>query len=104
MVFKMDWYLFAMKCKVKGKRIPLPLYFSLRKETLQRSVCELQVKDLEEQLENTALHKEIRSLKQQLGLLEEDKRELELKYQNSEEKARDLKHSGKSVRGAVVSD
>ncbi|XP_021555210.1 shootin-1 isoform X1 [Neomonachus schauinslandi] len=51
------------------------------------------VKDLEEQLENAALHREIRSLKQQLGLLEEDKRELELKYQNSEEKARDLKHS-----------
>uniref|UniRef100_A0A8C0KLH7 Shootin-1 n=1 Tax=Canis lupus dingo TaxID=286419 RepID=A0A8C0KLH7_CANLU len=54
------------------------------------------VKDLEEQLENAALHREIRSLKQQLGLLEEDKRELELKYQNSEERARDLKHSGKT--------
>nr|XP_035952190.1 shootin-1 isoform X3 [Halichoerus grypus] len=55
------------------------------------------VKDLEEQLENAALHREIRSLKQQLGLLEEDKRELELKYQNSEEKARDLKHSTEEV-------
>uniref|UniRef100_A0ABI7WY56 Shootin-1 n=1 Tax=Felis catus TaxID=9685 RepID=A0ABI7WY56_FELCA len=52
-----------------------------------------EVKDLEEQLENGALHREIRNLKQQLGLLEEDKKELELKYQNSEEKARDLKHS-----------
>ncbi|XP_045659189.1 shootin-1 [Ursus americanus] len=51
------------------------------------------VKNLEEQLENAALHREIRSLKQQLGILEEDKRELELKYQSSEEKARDLKHS-----------
>ncbi|XP_030189985.1 shootin-1 isoform X1 [Lynx canadensis] len=51
------------------------------------------VKDLEGQLENGALHREIRNLKQQLGLLEEDKKELELKYQNSEEKARDLKHS-----------
>ncbi|XP_029788515.1 shootin-1 isoform X1 [Suricata suricatta] len=51
------------------------------------------VKELEEQLENGALHREIRNLKQQLGLLEEDKKELELKYQSSEEKARDLKHS-----------
>uniref|UniRef100_A0ABI7WWC6 Shootin-1 n=1 Tax=Felis catus TaxID=9685 RepID=A0ABI7WWC6_FELCA len=55
------------------------------------------VKDLEEQLENGALHREIRNLKQQLGLLEEDKKELELKYQNSEEKARDLKHSAEEV-------
>ncbi|XP_051680162.1 shootin-1 isoform X1 [Oryctolagus cuniculus] len=51
------------------------------------------VKDLEERLENEALHKEIHSLKQQLELLEEDKKELELKYQSSEEKARNLKHS-----------
>ncbi|XP_006755012.1 PREDICTED: shootin-1 [Myotis davidii] len=51
------------------------------------------VKELEEQLESEALHKEIHNLKQQLELLEEDKKELELKYQNSEEKARNLKHS-----------
>ncbi|XP_062959384.1 shootin-1 [Cynocephalus volans] len=51
------------------------------------------VKELEEQLENEILHKEIHNLKQQLELLEEDKKELELKYQNSEEKARNLKHS-----------
>lgn len=57
-------------------------------------VCQLQIKELEEQLENQALHKEISRLKQQLELLEEDKKELELKCQNSEEKARDLKHSG----------
>uniref|UniRef100_A0A8C0X243 Shootin-1 n=1 Tax=Castor canadensis TaxID=51338 RepID=A0A8C0X243_CASCN len=50
------------------------------------------VKELEEQLENETLHKEIHNLKQQLELLEEDKKELELKYQNSEE-ARNLKHS-----------
>lgn len=60
-------------------------------------VCQLQVKELEEQLENQALHKEIGRLKQQLELLEEDKKELELKCQNSEEKARDLKHTGKIV-------
>ncbi|XP_048647233.1 shootin-1 isoform X2 [Marmota marmota marmota] len=52
-----------------------------------------EVKELEEQLENETLHKEIHNLKQQLELLEEDKKELELKYQNSEEKARNLKHS-----------
>lgn len=57
-------------------------------------VCQLQIKELEEHLENQALHKEISRLKQQLELLEEDKKELELKCQNSEEKARDLKHSG----------
>ncbi|XP_024411334.2 shootin-1 isoform X2 [Desmodus rotundus] len=51
------------------------------------------VKELEQQLENETLHKEIHNLKQQLELLEEDKKELELKYQNSEEKARNLKHS-----------
>lgn len=60
-------------------------------------VCQLQVKELEEKLENQALHKEISRLKQQLELLEEDKKELELKCQNSEEKARDLKHTGKTV-------
>uniref|UniRef100_A0A8I3W3W5 Shootin-1 n=1 Tax=Callithrix jacchus TaxID=9483 RepID=A0A8I3W3W5_CALJA len=51
------------------------------------------VKELEEQLENETLRKEIHNLKQQLELLEEDKKELESKYQNSEEKARNLKHS-----------
>lgn len=51
------------------------------------------VKELEERLENEALHKEIHNLKQQLELLEDDKRELEQKYQSSEEKARNLKHS-----------
>uniref|UniRef100_A0A5F5PMP7 Shootin-1 n=1 Tax=Equus caballus TaxID=9796 RepID=A0A5F5PMP7_HORSE len=51
------------------------------------------VKELQEQLENETLHKEIHNLKQQLELLEEDKKELESKYQNSEEKARNLKHS-----------
>uniref|UniRef100_A0A674HG44 Shootin-1 n=1 Tax=Taeniopygia guttata TaxID=59729 RepID=A0A674HG44_TAEGU len=52
-----------------------------------------EIKELEEQLENQSLHKEISRLKQQLELLEEDKKELELKCQHAEEKARDLKHS-----------
>lgn len=64
---------------------------------MNATVCQLQIKELEEQLENQALHKEISRLKQQLELLEEDKKELELKCQNSEEKARDLKHSGNHV-------
>ncbi|XP_055976660.1 shootin-1 isoform X2 [Sorex fumeus] len=51
------------------------------------------VKELEEKLENETLNKEIHNLKQQLEILEEDKKELELKYQSSEEKARNLKHS-----------
>ncbi|NXQ96846.1 SHOT1 protein, partial [Sagittarius serpentarius] len=66
------------------------LTHSLEEERLQH---QQKIKELEEQLENQALHKEISRLKQQLELLEEDKKELELKCQNSEEKARDLKHS-----------
>ena len=60
------------------------------------AVFNLQVKELEEKLETEVLHKEIHNLRQQLELLEEDKKELEQKYQSSEEKARNLKHSGGS--------
>ncbi|XP_067417397.1 shootin-1 [Emydura macquarii macquarii] len=63
---------------------------ALEEERLQH---QQKVKELEEQLENEALHKEISCLKQQLELLEEDKKELELKCQNSEEKVKNLKHS-----------
>ncbi|KYO40520.1 shootin-1 isoform B [Alligator mississippiensis] len=63
---------------------------TLEEERLQ---YQKKVKELEEQLENEALHKEISRLKQQLELLEDDKKELELKCQTSEEKAKDLKHS-----------
>uniref|UniRef100_A0A663MVY4 Shootin-1 n=1 Tax=Athene cunicularia TaxID=194338 RepID=A0A663MVY4_ATHCN len=66
------------------------LTHTLEEERLQH---QQKIKELEEQLENQALHKEISRLKQQLELLEEDKKELELKCQNSEERARDLKHS-----------
>ncbi|KAM7103770.1 shootin-1 isoform 2-T2 [Ciconia maguari] len=66
------------------------LTHTLEEERLQH---QQKIKELEEQLESQALHKEISRLKQQLELLEEDKKELELKCQNSEEKARDLKHS-----------
>ncbi|KFQ92282.1 Shootin-1, partial [Nipponia nippon] len=66
------------------------LTHTLEEERLQH---QQKIKELEEQLENQALHKEISRLKQQLELLEEDKKELEIKCQNSEEKARDLKHT-----------
>ncbi|XP_042674822.1 shootin-1 isoform X1 [Centrocercus urophasianus] len=66
------------------------LTHALEEERLQH---QQKVKELEEQLENQTLQKEISRLKQQLELLEEDKKELELKCQNSEEKARDLKHT-----------
>ncbi|NXG22250.1 SHOT1 protein, partial [Grallaria varia] len=66
------------------------LTHTLEEERLQH---QQKIKELEEQLENQALHKEISRLKQQLELLEEDKKELELKCQHSEEKVRDLKHS-----------
>ncbi|XP_042647790.1 shootin-1 isoform X1 [Tyto alba] len=66
------------------------LTHTLEEERLQH---QQKIKELEEQLENQVLHKEISRLKQQLELLEEDKKELELKCQNSEEKSRDLKHS-----------
>lgn len=61
------------------------------------------VKELEERLENEALHKEIHNLRQQLELLEDDKRELEQKYQSLEEKARNLKHSGEGPEAEPVS-
>ncbi|XP_032922022.1 shootin-1 isoform X2 [Catharus ustulatus] len=66
------------------------LTHALEEERLQH---QQKIKELEEQLENQSLHKEISRLKQQLELLEEDKKELELKCQHAEEKARDLKHS-----------
>lgn len=65
------------------------------------AVSTFQVKELEEKLENEALHKEIHTLRQQLELLEEDKKELEQKYQSSEEKARNLKHSGESPQQSL---
>ncbi|NXR55042.1 SHOT1 protein, partial [Hippolais icterina] len=66
------------------------LTHTLEEERLQH---QQKIKELEEQLENQSLHKEINRLKQQLELLEDDKKELELKCQHAEEKARDLKHS-----------
>lgn len=65
------------------------------------AVSTFQVKELEEKLENEALHKEIHTLRQQLELLEEDKKELEQKYQSSEEKTRNLKHSGESPQQSL---
>ncbi|XP_042312966.1 shootin-1 [Sceloporus undulatus] len=62
----------------------------LEEERLQH---QQKVEELEEQLGNEVLHKEIKSLKQQLELLEEDKKELEEKCQSAEEQIKSLKHS-----------
>ncbi|OCT71298.1 hypothetical protein XELAEV_18034276mg [Xenopus laevis] len=55
---------------------------------------QLKVKELEEELEEARLRKEVQSLKKQLELIEEEKRELEAKWQSSESAVKDLKHSG----------
>ncbi|KAJ7325240.1 hypothetical protein JRQ81_018260 [Phrynocephalus forsythii] len=62
----------------------------LEEERLQH---QQKVEELEQQLANEILHKEIKSLKQQLELLEDDKKELEEKCQSAEEQVRNLKHS-----------
>ncbi|XP_029466344.1 shootin-1 isoform X3 [Rhinatrema bivittatum] len=62
----------------------------LEEERLQH---QLAVKELEAQLDSAALQKEMHSLRQQLELLEEDKKELETKCQTSEANVKDLKHS-----------
>ncbi|KAH0623714.1 hypothetical protein JD844_006791 [Phrynosoma platyrhinos] len=62
----------------------------LEEERLQH---QQKVEELEEQLANEVLHKEIKSLKQQLELLEEDKKELEEKCQSAEQQIKSLKHS-----------
>nr|XP_006111437.1 shootin-1 isoform X2 [Pelodiscus sinensis] len=72
---------------------------TLEEERLQH---QQKVKELEEKLENEALRKEIGCLKQQLELLEEDKKELELKCQNAEEKVKNLKHSVDELQKRIL--
>ncbi|CAH2323218.1 shootin-1 isoform X1 [Pelobates cultripes] len=59
------------------------------------------VKELEEKLEEDKLQKEIESLKKQMDLLEEDRRDLEAKFQSSESTVRDLKHSVEALQKRV---
>ncbi|KAM8924764.1 shootin-1 [Pelodytes ibericus] len=56
------------------------------------------VKELEEQLHGNELHKEIQSLRKQLDLLEEDRKDLEAKRLSSESTIRDLKHSVETLQ------
>ncbi|XP_063290049.1 shootin-1 isoform X3 [Pelobates fuscus] len=59
------------------------------------------VKELEEKLEEDKLQKEIESLKKQMDLLEEDRRDLEAKFQSSESTVRDLKHSVEALQKRI---
>uniref|UniRef100_A0A803TCC6 Shootin-1 n=1 Tax=Anolis carolinensis TaxID=28377 RepID=A0A803TCC6_ANOCA len=70
----------------------------LEEERLQH---QQKVEELEEQLSNEVLHKEIKSLKQQLELLEEDKKELEEKCQNAEEQIKILKQSADDLQKRI---
>lgn len=94
-MFKFHQHVYCLQCTLlHGQR--------LLAVTLGSLLHSLQVRELEERLESETLHKEIHSLKQQLELMEEDKKDLELKYQSSEEKARNLKHSGNGLESAAA--
>ncbi|XP_077114012.1 shootin-1 isoform X1 [Ranitomeya variabilis] len=53
---------------------------------------QLKVKELEEQLQEAKLRKEAQSLKKQLDILEEEKKDLECRVQSAETAVKDLKH------------
>ncbi|XP_073412666.1 shootin-1 isoform X2 [Dendrobates tinctorius] len=53
---------------------------------------QLKVKELEEQLQEAKLRKEAQSLKKQLEILEEEKKDLECRVQSAETAVKDLKH------------
>ncbi|XP_041064949.1 shootin-1 isoform X2 [Carcharodon carcharias] len=59
----------------------------------ERILHERKLKEMEEQLEDSTLKKEINSLMKQLEFLKEDKEELELKCQNYYQQVKDLKHT-----------
>ncbi|XP_067858247.1 shootin-1 [Heptranchias perlo] len=59
----------------------------------ERILHEKKLKEMEEELTNSTLKKEVASLMKQLDFFEEDKKELELKCQNSEQQVKDLKHT-----------
>ncbi|XP_053548957.1 shootin-1 [Bombina bombina] len=59
------------------------------------------VKDMEEQLEEAKLRKELQSLRKQLELLEEDKKELEAKCRTSESIVKDLRHSVEELQKRI---
>ncbi|KAM5132364.1 shootin-1 [Mantella aurantiaca] len=62
---------------------------------------QLKVKELEDQLVEQRLRKEIQSVKKQLEILEEEKKDLEVKLQSSESLVKDLKHSVQELQKRV---
>ncbi|XP_077311566.1 shootin-1 isoform X4 [Lithobates pipiens] len=59
------------------------------------------VKELEDQLAEDRLRKEIQSLKKQLEIMEEEKKDLEVKLFSSESLVKDLKHSVQELQKRV---
>ncbi|XP_069468016.1 shootin-1 [Ambystoma mexicanum] len=59
------------------------------------------VKELEEQLQHATLNKELHSLKQQLELMEEEKKELEAKCRSAEDQVKNLKHSVEELQKRI---
>ncbi|XP_060698437.1 shootin-1 isoform X2 [Hemiscyllium ocellatum] len=59
----------------------------------ERILHEKKLKEMQEQLDDCTLKKELNSLMKQLELLKEDKEELELKCQNYSQQVKDLKHT-----------
>ncbi|XP_043921937.1 shootin-1-like [Protopterus annectens] len=65
---------------------------TLEQERIQH---QQKVNTLEEQLESKAVQKEVTALNRQIELLEEQKKELEIKHLSAEEQVKDLKYMGK---------
>ncbi|XP_043568763.1 shootin-1 isoform X2 [Chiloscyllium plagiosum] len=59
----------------------------------ERILHEKKLKEMQEQLDDCTLKKELNSLMKQLELLKEDKEELEIKCQNYSQQVKDLKHT-----------
>ncbi|XP_075071681.1 shootin-1 isoform X2 [Mixophyes fleayi] len=62
---------------------------------------QLKMKEVEEQLEEDKLLKEVQSLKKRLDILEEEKKDLETKLQSSESTVKDLKYSVEELQKRV---
>ncbi|XP_040217434.1 shootin-1 isoform X2 [Rana temporaria] len=66
-----------------------------------RTQHQQKVKELEDQLAEDRLRKEIQSLKKQLEIMEEEKKDLEVKLFSSESLVKDLKHSVQELQKRV---
>ncbi|MGH0166642.1 UNVERIFIED_CONTAM: hypothetical protein FKN15_057533 [Acipenser sinensis] len=67
---------------------------TLEQERLQR---QRQVKDLEAQLQESALRRQLGEMQKHLELMEEEKRELEVRVQRAEERSSSMEHQGQSI-------